>query len=636
MEKWKKRAVDFVASLALGDREDLSVVPYYPQKTRISTPEKKFFVRTTPEKQGISSKRIYNMLCELENERRANIHAIMVLRQGEVVSECSVGCYDLNGWHISNSMAKTVCGMVIGSLVDEGRLNVGDRLVDIFPDVEYRDKRFPLVTIEHLLTMTSGVGFAEAGAITSVEWTRDFFMSALKFAPGTKFAYNSMNSYILARAAEKITGESFGGLAETRIFAPLGIDNYLWEKSPEGTEKGGWGLYLSAESWAKLGVMMASGGIFAKKRILSSKWVRSSLTVKSIAPESVGNFNYSYQLWVARRGDEFLFNGMLGQNLWVCPRNDIMVVIFAGNNELFGASPALEIVRKHLGGRIEDSLDRRDLAILREKEKCFFNCRRWVRGLMYEKGLLARLGIKTKSPFDVAWEGIIGRYKLCNNNVGMMPLMVRVMQNNMKASIEEIAIRRSGEELYLDYIEAGESYSIRVGLYEYAKNVINLNGEVYAVCALGEASVGEDGRTEYKIEIVPIETASVRRLIIRREGDKITIELSETPNDRVAKSFLRQNSRENSTLALGVDIIERRLGEGAVADILRKIFNPTLVGVDVKAEDCDVILNEENERLAMEWERIKGIKGLIDRFFRVEDDEQSVDKIVRKSISDII
>jgi hypothetical protein len=61
-------------------------------------------------------------------------------------------------------MAKTVCGMVIGSLVDEGRIKIEERLVDIFPEVEYKDKKFPLITVEHLLTMTSGVDFAEATA----------------------------------------------------------------------------------------------------------------------------------------------------------------------------------------------------------------------------------------------------------------------------------------------------------------------------------------------------------------------------------------------------------------------------------------------------------------------------------------
>ena len=641
MEKWKKRAIDLMASLAFGGREEPMVIPYYPQKTRISAPDKAFFTRTTPERKGISSRRIYNMLCELEGERRANIHTVMVLKGGEVISECSVDCYDRSNWHVSNSMSKTVCGMVIGCLVDERRIRTDERLVDIFPELEYRDKKFPLITIEHLLTMTSGVDFAEAGAITSSEWTRDFFLGGVKFVPGAKFAYNSMNSYMLARIAERKTGIGFGELAERRIFAPLGVESFLWEKSPEGTEKGGWGLYLSAESWAKLGFMMASGGIFLGKRILSAEWVKNSLSVKAIAPLSSGNFNYAYHLWTARRGDDFLFNGMLGQNVWICPRNDIIVVMLAGNNELFGESPALEIVRKHLGGRIDDRLSRRDLPLLREKEQSFFKTRRWVKPLEKGKGLLFWLKVKPSTPFDDRWNGILGRYRLCENNIGMMPLMLRTMQNNLKSSITEITFTRDGDRLYLGYIEGGEYYRICIGLYGYERNILNLRGELYVVWAMGEANVCTKGE-EYKIQLIPSETASVRRLTIRRMLDKIIIEFSETPNDRVAKSFLRQNTKTNSTLAFGMDIIERRLGEGAIADILSKTFNPTLVGADVTSPNCDKILEEENQRLVEEGQRVRAIKALVDRFFKEEERENrekelpSIDKIVKKSISDIL
>ena len=144
MEKWKKRAIDLMASLAFGGRDEPMVIPYYPQKTRISAPDKAFFTRTTPERKGISSKRIYNMLCELEGERRANIHTVMVLKGGEVISECSVDCYDRSNWHVSNSMSKTVCGMVIGCLVDEGRIRTDERLVDISPSLNIGTRNFRL------------------------------------------------------------------------------------------------------------------------------------------------------------------------------------------------------------------------------------------------------------------------------------------------------------------------------------------------------------------------------------------------------------------------------------------------------------------------------------------------------------
>ena len=71
MEKWKKRSIDLLTSLAFGTDGTPSVVPYYPQKTRVSGAEERFFRRATPESHGISSKRIYNMLASLEAEKRA-------------------------------------------------------------------------------------------------------------------------------------------------------------------------------------------------------------------------------------------------------------------------------------------------------------------------------------------------------------------------------------------------------------------------------------------------------------------------------------------------------------------------------------------------------------------------------------
>ena len=117
MEKWKRRAFDLVASMILGGKREMSVVPYYPQKTEVGGREDNYFKRTLPEKCGMSSKRIYNMLCELEAEPRANVHSLMVLRHGRVICECSAKGYNVAEWHISHSMAKSICGMVIGRLV---------------------------------------------------------------------------------------------------------------------------------------------------------------------------------------------------------------------------------------------------------------------------------------------------------------------------------------------------------------------------------------------------------------------------------------------------------------------------------------------------------------------------------------
>lgn len=617
MEKWKRRSIDLVASLAFGDSGELSVVPYYPQKTKISRVEDLFFRRTIPEKKGISSARLYNMLCELEADRRANIHSIMVLCDGEVICECSREGYSTREWHVSHSMSKTVCGMVIGRLIDDGKLSTEDILVDIFPEIPYKDKRFSSIRIDHLLSMSCGVDFAEAGAITEQDWTRVFFSSSMRFAPGEKFFYNSMNSYILARVAERVSGQSFGRLCESYIFEPLGITNYLWEIGPEGTEKAGWGLYMSPESWAKLGVMFLNDGVFFGKRVLSSRWVERSSTTKAISPKENGDFNYAYQMWIGSDNREILFNGMFGQNVWICPKNNIVVVTTGGNNELFQASAALDIIRKYLGGELNDKINRRDVKYLIQKQNSFFKSRMWAPPMSVGGGFFVRLGIGRTLRFDRRWENLVGNYEFAENNASLLPMIIRGMQNNLSGNISSARIERDGVDIIMSFETEGEVHNVPIGLYGYRTAILDFKGERYIVRSVGRAIRNPDGEVCYRVEMIFPETASRRMLIIRknREG-RIEISLSETPNNKILESFFRQTARQGSKLFILLDIFEKRLGPDSLSEMIYRMFNPTIVGAEEGSAMSKSIIEGENKRRLERSGKLRIIRAVIDRLFK--------------------
>ena len=628
MEKWKKRFIDLLTSIALGSRDNPAVIPYNPAKTHLPSGENRFFRRSVPEKFGISSRRLYAMLCELEGEPRANIHSLMVLAGGEVICECSRDGYDVNMWHLSHSMSKSVTSMVVGLLVEDGRLDVKERLVDIFPELEYKDKRFPGITVEHLLAMQSGVGFNEGGSVTEERWSEAFFASAMKFAPGTKFQYNSMNTYMLARIVERRTDEGFTEFARRRLFAPLEISNYFWEKSPEGTEKGGWGLYISAESFAKFGMLFISGGEFFGKRIISESWIREMGETRSKSSEISGDFNYGYQTWVARNSDEKLFNGMLGQDVWICPRNNIVAVINGGNNELFQESAALEIIRKYLGSEIRDELGRTSVKALHEKERKFFDHRRWTRPKEKKRSLLSFLGLKQSAPFDESWNGVLGTYAFGTNNVGMLPLMVRTMQNNLDAYLEKLALYKSGDGLFLSFWESGEHYALEVGLYEYKSCVLDFRGEKYIVRAMGESLVNSDGVREYRIELLFPELPNTRRLrFTRGEDGAISLEFYEIPDYKIVENILLRISELSAPVAVARDIIERRFGKGIIIGTLHRSFSPTLLGSDMSLPGYLEAVARETNRVLEESRAVRLIRGFVERFFK---DEPSADDIIEE------
>ncbi len=618
MEKWKKRSVELLTSLVFGSDGSPSVVPYYPQKMAVSAEDKRYFVRSVPEKHGISSKRLYNMLCELESEPRANIHSLMLLAQGEVICECSRDGYSGSTWHLSHSMSKTVTGMAIGMLVDDGLLTTDRRLVDIFPEMPYKDKKFPQMTVEHLLAMTTGVPFNEFGTVTETNWSEVFFGSSLRFTPGSEFNYNSMNSYILAKIVTKLSGKSLTEFLDERLFGPLEITNYCWENSPESIAKGGWGLYMSAESWAKLGQMVLEDGTFAGRRILSEEWIERSTSAHAKASEANGDFDYGYQLWVGRNTDEVLFNGMLGQNVWVCPHNGIVAMIFCGNNELFQNSPALDIVRKYFGGALEDTeFNRKDVKALHERETAFFDCRRWVRPLEKRRGLFYWLGLRSRTAFDESWDAVLGEYEFGKNNTGLLPLFVRVMQNNMDSHIERMILEREGNSLFLTTHESGDVHRMEVGLYEYKESVFDFRGEKYIVKAMGESMIGADGNREYRIELLFPELPNTRMLVLRQSaGGRLGVSFSEMPNHKILEAYLTAVPATNPAIGFGLDMLEKRFGEGFIHDKVVETFAPTLIGADVSVEGYEDIVAEQT---AVATEKSRGVKLLcafVQRFFK--------------------
>ena len=557
------------------------------------------------------------MLSELESERRANIHTLLVVRRGRVICEASAPGYSSGLWHLSHSMSKTLTAMAIGLLVDDGSLSTDERVADLFPEIKYSDPRFADLTVEHLLAMRSGVRFSELGVVTESAWTEAFFASELGFAPGEAFAYNSMNSYILGRIAARRAGTSLLSLVSDRIFAPMGIKQYHWELGPEGLEKGGFGVYLSAESWAKLGLMMLSGGVYGSRRILSQSWVSRMLTTHSHSPESSGDFNYGYHIWVHRERDDFLFNGMLGQNVWVSPSTDTVAVITAGNNELFQQSPALGIVMRYLSGDACEKETRGGIIALRSAERRFFESRMFAHPLARRGGILSFIGLRSATPYDSSWDRILGSYSMRANNDSLLPIFVRCMQNNLRGGIDYLELLREGECPVLTVKSGDAEHRLEIGLYGFRETLLDFNGEKYTVRALGESTYADDGAPLYRITLLFPELPNTRFLELRPVGDgSMLLSFTETPGKRIASSFLESLPVTNPKLSFAKQMLERRFGADFLERRLERLFSPSLTLVERGSAREAEILAYEEMLAATDNAAVDSLMNLVSRFLK--------------------
>ena len=221
------------------------------------------------------------------------LHAFMVVKDGKVIYEKWDPSYGPDHLHVMWSASKTFTATAVGFAVQDGLLNVTDKVVDYFTEEELpavQSDWLRKMTIYDLLIMSSGfkddcVGKAESGR--RFDWAKETLSSEILFEPGTRFSYNSMNTYLLSVIVSRVTGERLDEYLDKKLFKPLGITEYRWKISPQNYAAGGWGLYMRTEDFAKMGLFMLQKGQWKRKRLLNEEWFDAAM---------IGTIGLAYEL----------------------------------------------------------------------------------------------------------------------------------------------------------------------------------------------------------------------------------------------------------------------------------------------------------------------------------------------------
>lgn len=292
--------------------------------------------RTSPEAAGISSAVLLKTL-KAFNELDS-LNSLMVVRHGKVCFECWWEPYRAEDPHILFSLSKSFVSIAIGIAESEGLLGVDDRLMSFFPEYEnaVTDEKMRQVRLRHLLTMSSGHSSCARPSMLSApdgDWVLGFLSSALDFAPGERFVYNSAATYILAAVLRKVAGQNVREYLLPRLFTPLGITPGMWECCPRGTNTGGWGLYLKTEDIAKVGLLILNHGrdALSGAPLIPEKYL--DLATSKQIDNSMNELpdwkqGYGFQFWRSQHG--FRGDGASGQLMVVLPEEDMVVAVTAG------------------------------------------------------------------------------------------------------------------------------------------------------------------------------------------------------------------------------------------------------------------------------------------------------------------
>lgn len=570
MAKEQIAVAELVLNMILG-KTGGTRVDYFPQKPDFpfDAVYEQAFVRATPESQGISSDLFAALLRELDTSKDTEMHHFMALRHGKVICECNFAPYPKGMWHITHSMCKSITGMAIGMLIEEEKLKLDENIYDIFPDhINAFSKIFrPVITVENLLTMTSGVTFNESGIVSGNDWLGSFLNASVNGKPGTEFQYNSLNTYVLSAIVTKRTGETLTEYLTPRLFGPLGITKYYWETCPKGITKGGWGLFLCAEDMAKLGQLYLQRGKWNGQQLVSEYWIEIS-TARHLKTQN-DTYGYGYQLWMEQRPGSFEYNGMLGQNVIIYPDMDMVLVTNAGNKEMFQDCIMLNIIRKYFPVNYHpaDVLPENPLSYSLLKRLCGElengeNNNRstslrggWKRNVVSrrkhsDKKYSYRISAAVDRPSDhhSFMRAVSGRtYVMEQQNIGIAPLFVQVFHNNMTDGISEISFTYDAGNFYVSFTEGEVIHKLPVGFGRAADGCVDLHGEHYLVATLGEFARDENDIPVLKLEITFIEECVKRKAhIFFHEDNGIEIRWNETPGKKMILAGLSSITEELS------------------------------------------------------------------------------------------
>lgn len=418
------------------------------------------FPSCTPEECGVQSRGILEFLDEMKKSG-LHLHALRILRHGHVIAGGHFAPWTDESLHMLYSLSKSFTSTAVGFAVQEGFLRLDQRLVDLFPEKlpAAPCENMQKITVKHLLTMNSG--HEVEPLLQGDDWEETFLRSYVPREPGSFFMYNTAATYMLSCIVEKVTGEKLIDYLRRKLFVPLGISEDAWfEESPAGHATGGFGLNVRIDDIAKLGQFILNEGAWEGVQLLDARWIRDAQQPWSDnSHHNPGmkdwNAGYGYQFWMCQPEGVFRGDGAFGQYCVVLPKQDMVIAIFSGLEDM---QAVLQLLWDHLLPAVGDAplTPGEDAAALEAALSAPVTNARWE-----------DMGKETTDPgLEPAWEG---SYAFAGNSAGID--RVRVSGNALYFTINgeetQVPLCRDAWQACTFNGGEGKAYSRHPGLYSH-------------------------------------------------------------------------------------------------------------------------------------------------------------------------
>lgn len=277
----------------------------------------------------------------------------IVLHRGAIVAERYMNNMTERTPHLSQSVAKSVTGTVMGILIGRGLIDPDALVTDYLPELEataYRGAK-----VQHVLNMTSGVVFDETytaldSDIAKVDvacgwkpaknpdWPKTMWEVILGLKKkecehGATFRYRSIETDVLAFTMERATGMRLPDIVSRELWAPLGAEeDAYFTVDHAGYALADGGFNATLRDYARFGLLHVQHGFFNGRQIVPYEWIAA--TRQGDHDKFLGDYRnvlpkgaYKNQFWMedaSRRA--YMARGVFGQCIYIDPDADFVAV----------------------------------------------------------------------------------------------------------------------------------------------------------------------------------------------------------------------------------------------------------------------------------------------------------------------
>lgn len=308
----------------------------------------------SPESLGIPSSAILNFIDKIDSHQIC-MHGFLLLRKGKVASEAYWRPYSEKSMHRMYSVSKSFVSLAVGLMIDEGKINLDDKVVQFFKDKVPQNLHTYLAqtTIRDLLMMATP-HTANTYTPCDDDWARTFFDKIPSHSSGTIFSYNTAATVILSTIVERISEVTFLEYMRDKLLNPIGFSRDAWcIKTPEGTSWGGSGVICTLRDMAKLAYVSMNKGCWNNIQLISEEYI-SAATSKQIDNSISGNLGYGYQIWIEKENG-FSFRGLGSQFAFCFPDKDLIFACISDTQGLSTTGPGItELFYDEIFTKIKD------------------------------------------------------------------------------------------------------------------------------------------------------------------------------------------------------------------------------------------------------------------------------------------